>query len=219
MRQIKLPLFGRTKSLAGKIDEFLDQISEGGMVLEQGILSYLDQGYDDSSEERLERISSFETRGDTLSRAIQQTLYTEMLIPEWRGDVLRLLFELDKLLNVEKASFKVLTIERPEIPDEYTGDFRELTKVVANSVEHVVFAARAYFHDISALHDHVHKTCFYESEADLVMERLRSRVFRSDLPLARKMQLRDAAGVIDSIADQAEDVADSLAIYAIKRAL
>ena len=76
MRQIKLPLFGRTKSLAGKIDEFLDQISQGGMVLEQGILSYLDQGYDDSSEERLERISSFETRGDTLRRAIQQTIYT-----------------------------------------------------------------------------------------------------------------------------------------------
>jgi uncharacterized protein Yka (UPF0111/DUF47 family) len=69
------------------------------------------------------------------------------------------------------------------------------------------------------MHDHVHKTCFYESEADEVMERLKERVYRSDLPLARKMQLRDAAGAIDSIADQAEDVADSLAIYAIKRAL
>ncbi|MHC4512127.1 MAG: DUF47 domain-containing protein [Planctomycetota bacterium] len=219
MRQIKLPLFGRTKDLAGRIDEFLDQVSEAGMVLEQGILSYLDHGYDDSCSDRLARISRFEARGDTLRRGIQTTLYTEMLIPEWRGDVLRLLSELDRLLNVEKASFKVLSIERPEIPDEYKDDLRELTKVVANSIEHVVYASRAYFHDISAMHDHVHKTCFYESEADEVMERLKERVYRSDLPLARKMQLRDAASAIDSIADQAEDVADSLAIYAIKRAL
>jgi len=219
MAQLKLPLFGRTKALKGKIDEFLDQVSEAGMVLEQGILAYVQQGYDDSCKERLERISRFESRGDKLRRAIQMTLYTEMLIPEWRGDVLRLLYELDRLLNVAKASFKVLTIERPEIPDDMKEDLRELTKVVANSVEQVVFASRSYFHDISALRDHVHKTCFYESEADQVTDRLKERLYRSDLPLARKMQLRDAAAAIDSIADQAEDVADSLAIYAIKRAL
>ena len=219
MAQIRLPLFGRTKALKGKIDEFLDQVSEAGMVLEQGILSYLQQGYDDGSRDRLERISRFESRGDKLRRAIQMTLYTEMLIPEWRGDVLRLLYELDRLLNVEKASFKVLTIERPEIPDDMKDDLRELTKVVANSVEQVVFASRAYFQDMSALHDHVHKTCFYESEADHVTDRLKQRIYRSELPLARKMQLRDAVAAIDSIADQAEDVADSLAIYAIKRAL
>ena len=35
MAQIRLPLFGRTKALKGKIDEFLDQVSEAGMVLEQ----------------------------------------------------------------------------------------------------------------------------------------------------------------------------------------
>lgn len=218
MAQVKLPLFGRTKALKGKIDEFLDQVSEAGMVLEQGILSYLQQGYDESAKERLERISAFESRGDKLRRAIQMTLYTEMLIPEWRGDVLRLLYELDRLLNVEKHSFKVLVIERPEIPEDMKDDLRELTKVVANSIEQVVLASRAYFRDISALHDHAHKTRFYESEADHVMDRLKDRLFRSNLELARKMQLRDAAASIDSIADQAEDVADSLAIYAIKRA-
>lgn len=219
MAQLNLGLFGRTKALRGKIDEFLDQVSEAGMVLEQGILAYLDKGFDDSCMERLERITRFEARGDKLRRAIQMTLYTEMLIPEWRGDVLRLLYELDRLLNVEKHSFKVLTIERPEIPEELKSDLRELTKVVANSVEQVVLASRAYFQDISALHDHAHKTRFYESEADQVMDRMKDRIYRSDLELARKMQLRDAAASIDSIADQAEDVADSLAIYAIKRAL
>lgn len=218
MAQLKLPLFGRTKGLKGKIDEFLDQVSEAGMVLEQGILAYLQNGYDESTKERLGRITGYESRGDHLRRAIQMTLYTEMLIPEWRGDVLRLLYELDGLLNVEKHSFKVLVIERPEIPDDMKGAFRELTKVVANSVEQVVLASRAYFHDISELHDHAHKASFYESEADQVTDRLREAVYRSDLPLARKMELRDAAAAIDSIADQAEDVADSLAIYAIKRA-
>jgi hypothetical protein len=42
-------------------------------------------------------------------------------------------------------------------------------------------------------------------------------IFAGDLELARKAQLRNFVEHIDNIADAAEDVADRLAIYAIKR--
>ena len=219
MRGIRIPLFGRTKDLANKIDEFLDQVSEAGLVLEQGIVSYMDGGFDESCVERQQQISLLEARGDALRRGVQATMYTEMLIPEWRGDVLRLLYEMDRLLNVLKASFMVFTIERPEVPDEFKNDFKELARVVTKCVDHVVLASRAYFREISALRDHVHKVSFHESEADRVAIRLKEGIFRSSLPLAHKMQLRDAVNAIDAMADQAEDVGDSLAIFAIKRAL
>jgi uncharacterized protein Yka (UPF0111/DUF47 family) len=44
-------------------------------------------------------------------------------------------------------------------------------------------------------------------------------LLQREMPLDQKMQLRDLVKHVDGIADQAEDMADSLAIYVIKRSL
>jgi len=46
---------------------------------------------------------------------------------------------------------------------------------------------------------------------------LKRDIFDSDLELARKLHLREFVEQIDGIADLAEDIADRLAIYSIKR--
>ncbi len=63
----------------------------------------------------------------------------------------------------------------------------------------------------------MHKIIFYEKEADKVSTTLKRSIFDGDLDLARKLHLRHFVEAIDNIADRAEDVADRLAIYAIKR--
>ena len=57
----------------------------------------------------------------------------------------------------------------------------------------------------------------YEKEADKISLNLKTAIFDSSLDLSFKIQLREFADRIDGIADLAEDVADRLAIYAIKR--
>jgi uncharacterized protein Yka (UPF0111/DUF47 family) len=46
---------------------------------------------------------------------------------------------------------------------------------------------------------------------------LKKQIFSSELGLAEKIHLREFVDHIDAIADQAEDVADRLTIYAVKR--
>ena len=65
--------------------------------------------------------------------------------------------------------------------------------------------------------DHMHKVLFFEKEGDKVSTRLKMAIFAGELDLAHKAQLRNFVEHIDDIADTAEDVADRLAIYAIKR--
>ena len=69
------------------------------------------------------------------------------------------------------------------------------------------------------VNDHMHKVMFYEKEADKISTRLKMAIFDSELDLARKAQLRNFVEHIDDIADTAEDVADRLAIYSIKRSI
>ena len=66
----------------------------------------------------------------------------------------------------------------------------------------------------------MHKVAFWETEADKLSTSLQKNIFASkELGLDLKMQLRDLVRHIDGIADHAEDMADALAIYVIKRSL
>ena len=56
-----------------------------------------------------------------------------------------------------------------------------------------------------------------EKEADKISYALKKQIFSSELGLAEKIHLREFVDHIDAIADQAEDVADRLTIYAVKR--
>ena len=60
---------------------------------------------------------------------------------------------------------------------------------------------------------------FYEKESDIKFSSLARRIFDSDLPLDQKMHLRYFVEKIDSICDLAEDIADEIQIYAIKRSV
>ena len=55
------------------------------------------------------------------------------------------------------------------------------------------------------------------SSADKISTKLKRAVFASDLDLAHKTQLRYFVERIDELANEAEDIADYLAIYTIKR--
>ena len=88
---------------------------------------------------------------------------------------------------------------------------------VVHAAESIVLASRAFFRNIEAVGDHMHKVMFYEKEADKVSTKLKRAIFSTDLPLYRKAHLRNFVEHIDNVADRAEDVADRLAIYTIKR--
>ncbi len=81
-------------------------------------------------------------------------------------------------------------------------------------------AARAFFRDITAVMDHLFKVHHYESAADKLSDALKRQVFRSgEIDLAHKTQLRYFANNVEQVSDEAEAVADRLAIYTIKRTI
>ncbi len=210
-------LFSGTRSLENQIDEFLDKVSESGMVFDRAIRVYLNQGPSEEFNNFLNQAANIERRGDDLRRAVEAELYVRTLIPDLRGDVLALLESMDHLINVYEGDLFRISIQSPDIPDEFHSGFIELTETVVSCVDSVVLAARAFFRDIDAVRDHSSKTIFLETEADKTGTKLQRAIFASALPLERKMHLRYFVERIDELANSAEDVADALQIYTIKR--
>lgn len=212
-------LFRRTRELENEIDDFLNKISEGGMAFRLGVQTYMNDGPTPEFEEKLYHVNALENTADTLRRSIEIKLYSQTLIPESRGDVLGLLETIDSVFNMMEGALWAFSIETPEVPTEFRRDFIELTDRVVLSVDELVKGARAFFRNIQAVPDHNHKVMFYEKEADKLSSKMKRAIFGSSLPLANKMHLRSFVEHIDNIADQAEDVADRLAIYTIKRTI
>jgi predicted phosphate transport protein (TIGR00153 family) len=212
-------LFKRTKQLEFKVDEILDLVSQSGMAFEQAIDCYLSEGVDTHFNQRVDQLVSLETRGDELGLTVELELYHETLIPDARGDVLTLLEALDGIINSFKGILFYFSTETPEIPDDLRQDFNDLAKLSCAAVEALVLAARAFFRDVQTVNDHIHKVHYYEKEADVLVTKLRREIFQKDLPLANKIHLRFFAERIVWISDMAEEVADKLTIYAIKRTI
>ena len=81
-------------------------------------------------------------------------------------------------------------------------------------------SCRAFFNNISDVSSSLHKVSYWESESDKISTRLQMAIFeKKDLRLSHQMQQRDFARSLDKTADRAEDIADRLNIYVIKRSL
>ncbi len=224
-------LFGKTKLLEGQIDEFLDKVAEGAIYFERGITAFLEtRNTCETCEEKLSQIIELKQRCRDLQRSIINVLYSEMLIPDFRADVLRLLTDLFSLLDMMGKNFQELMIERDQTKEtdsqrNYTEnqigkkEFLDLVQVVVKSVETVIIAARNFFRDPKSVKDHTYQVRVYESEADKIAISLKKKIFCTDFKFSEKINLRDIVNAIDAIADIAEDVADELDIYAIQRTL
>jgi predicted phosphate transport protein (TIGR00153 family) len=209
----------RRIGIENQVDEFLDLVSESGLIFKMAIAAYL-RGDIDAFMKKIEQISKAEHKGDSLTHTLEERLYVQTLIPDSRGDVLELLENLDSLLDNFKGALWQFEIERPDIWPEFHDAFIELVGYVVESVEAVVLSSRAFFKNIAAVSDHMHKVSYWETESDKVASDLQRAIFKRDeMRMSHRLQLRDFAKRVDNIADVSEDVADRLAIYVIKRSL
>ncbi|MFQ5485199.1 MAG: DUF47 domain-containing protein [Desulfobacterales bacterium] len=216
---MKFGILKRRLDIEKQIDDFLDQVSESGLLFKKAINDYL-KGDMGAFEEKMIHITDKEHKGDDLRRSIEERLYVQTLIPESRGDVLDLLENMDVLLDRFKGTLYTFDIEQPKIFAEIHSDFNDLINCVVESVEAMVRSCRSFIKEISTVADHMHKVSYWETESDKISTRLQRTIFRrEDLHLSEKIQLRDFVRRVDKIADRAEDASDKLSIFAVKRSL
>ncbi len=212
-------LFGQTKQLEREIDQFVDILSEVGLVFKSIVSLYLNEGYSDKFDEMVKQVSGMESRADKITKEVERTLYEETLIPDARSDVLRLLEHMDELIGMYQGNCYHFSIQKPDFPKDFHKDLINLSDTAVNCVESLCLTVRSFFRDIKSVRDNAHKVTFYEKESDMQFSSLARKIFDSDMPLDQKMHLRYFVEKIDRICDQAEDIADEIQIYAIKRSI
>ncbi len=200
------------------IDQFLNCVDQSLLLFKEGVKNYLYSNTENFNA-NLQSLANSELESDKLRRKIESTLFSQSLMPELRGDFMRLMEELDNIIDQAKKNLFQFDVEQPHIPSELFQDFIRLTQISVSAAESVIPAAKSYFTDPVNVNEKIHRVYFYEKEADLLADIIRRRIFREmpDLKLSEKFHLRYFTLHIEMISDTAEKVADLLSIMAIKR--
>ena len=211
-------LFSRSKDLQASMDGFIDRVEKAGLIFYEGLKAYFSNKME-RFEEYSKELTELESKADAVRRDIKYKLYTHMLIPESRGDVLGVLETLDDVIDTTEKVLEHFYIETPDIPEYLREDFKDLAELSNKSVEELAKASRAFFTELKMVNNYVNKVHFYEHEADKLEKSIKHKIFNSDteMDLSIRMHLRYFTEKIALLSDEAESVAERLAIYAIKR--
>ena len=212
---MQLKLFKRQPAIEESVGNFLNTLSESGILFHESIKAYIIKSNADFKA-KTQMIIKHEHEADKLRREIESQIYRKNLIPESSGDVLALMERLDNIINQIGFAINRLDIESPVIPDNLCHQFERIGYTGMQAIEALVLSTRSFFNNTPLTQDNLHKVSFWESEGDKAILHLQRLIFESEMELAYKLHLGSIANAINSISDMAEDTADMLHIFVIK---
>jgi len=213
--------FNQTTQLEGDIESLLDDISNAVMIFSEAIKNYLK----DETEiflKRMQDVKKLESDVDELRREIRYKLYTKMLIPESRGDMLSMLETIDDVIDTTEEVLIQFEIQKPKIPKILNKDVIELVEASCKAADFTVMAARSYIKNNDMINDYINKTYFFEHEADKVENRIKRKLFSTNeivSDLAEKMHISKFVELIAKLSDDGQDVCERLSVATIKRSI
>lgn len=210
--------FRDTNQLINELDKFIVVVNDSVSVFKEGAINYINNNYE-LFQGNLQLITTLEDKADEIKREIESTLYKNSLIPEYRGDVLKLIDKIDDLADTSKENLYQFDIEVPKIPLEMKDDYKQLTEASILSVKEVLPAVRNFFHQNGEVKSSLDKVRFYEKEVDIIAYRLKRKLFKDmkSLKFSEKIHLRYFALHIQQISDIAKKIADILNVLIMKR--
>ncbi|GGP02094.1 hypothetical protein GCM10010992_05100 [Cloacibacterium rupense] len=212
--------FKQTNDTINNINHFFDVIDQALIVFKEGTKNYL-YNHTEQFNTNLESMSALENEADNLRHKIESNIYSLTSLARVRGDIIRLIENMDDIVDILESSLFQFEIERPYVPAELYADFVRLTELSTMAVENLIPAAKSYFKNPENLNEKIHRVYFYEKETDKQAQNLKRRVFHdfNTLKLSEKFHLRYFALHIENLSDAAEKAADQLLIMSIKRGI
>ncbi len=209
---------GSHAEITAGLGKYLELMEQSLAVFVDGVRNYLHR---DSAAlgGNILSMAKLENDAATLARELEMTLYRRTSNPSVRGDTLRLLEYMSRIILTLNNNLFQFEIERPSIPSELNSDFIKLTDLSSQAVANIIPAAKAYFHSPETTQGKVRRIYFYQKETDRQAKDLKRRVFHDmiSLKLSEKVHLRYFALHIEELAALAVKVADQLSVMSIRQ--
>jgi predicted phosphate transport protein (TIGR00153 family) len=205
------------------IDEHVDKVGECLTCFKDCFEAYF-QGDSGRAQSIHENCDHTETEADILRRKIGDYLFSGAFLPIERKDIYMMTEFVDKIANKAETASDVVVYQSPEVPEDYEKILRQIVETMMEMFRILQDAVRLFapydalqVHDILAtIREKISSIGVMESEIDKKEESLMKTIFRSELPLANKVQMERFLRRVTEISDVIEDAADRLYVLVIR---
>jgi uncharacterized protein len=199
------------------IFEYLDIVSHCLDEYKINVDMYLQTGIAGEFSNRFHEVHSWESKADDKRKDIEFTMYKECLIPESRGDILRMLETLDKIPNAAEMILNDIFALNLTLPNECLNDFKELFNINLEAAQLVVNITYKYFESPKLIYEVHQKIDKFESSSDKLQNKMTHAIFESTkINDFQKILLREIILLIGKLSDRAEDFADYIKLLSVK---
>ena len=212
-------LFNSNRRVLAKLDDFFASNTACLHLFRDAVDHLLDNGIDEAFLQYVAKAHKQESHADDMRREIEIVLYKKALLPESRRDILRMVELTDQIANRSESILNQIETQHVLVPDFLHAHIREEIRISVTCVDALIRAARGVLGRMSTtdMQDLINSIDEFESECDLLEQRMIRELFQSDLPLAEKLLIKDIVLQIGGITDYCENTADFLTIFHIKR--
>ena len=159
----------------------------------------------------------FESKADDVREEIKTLMYSKVLLPESRGDIMGLLESIDHIPRFFEITLNIIRTQQLAIPDLIASDVREMIGVSMEACDLMIKQVEDLFQRgrrISELLDVIDEK---ESQCDVIERRIITTLFDSDIDPFLKLQLKELVIFFGEISDQADRVSKRINIISLKR--
>ena len=159
----------------------------------------------------------FESQADDVREQIKTLMYDKILLPESRGDIMRLLDGMDHVPRYMEIILHMIKTQMLVIPDFLVADIRELVSASLEACGLMSLQVEDLFKRKGRIKELVSIIDKKESQCDKIERRLISAIFESDLDGFQKLQLKELVIYLGEISDHVDMLSKQINIMNLKR--
>lgn len=158
-----------------------------------------------------------ESRADDIRDEINNLLYSKALIPDSRGDIMRLLESIDMIPHFFERVLFIMQTQKLRIPDFIALDVKDLIRISLECCDLLFKQLTLHLKQKLGIRVLLGTIDTNESHCDHIERRIITKIFDSDLDPCIKLQLKELIVTMGEISDQADRVSKRINILSIKR--
>lgn len=211
---MKLFFGKKEKKIINMFKDHLEKVEEGIELLDDLVHAYIKK---ENFKQLCEKISQIENQADILRRDIEKEMYNGGFLPNFRGDLLGIIENVDKVMNKTESVSDIFYYEGPFIPEELAEEFVKLSEEIIKTYKNLKSAIEFIFDNIDNASEIIKKVETSEHNADIHEKNIKETVFKMNLALSQKLHIKQVCENMGDIADRAENTSDRLNILLMKR--
>ncbi|MBR0518533.1 DUF47 family protein [bacterium] len=208
--------FDRQRQIENLLKKYIDLLKESVDLFEKGVSLFISDGLSEEFQKYAKQTHKFESEMDSIRHDIAYEMYSKTILPESRGDILRILELADKIPGCMQSVMFDLSIGSINLPDYILEDFKLLLENSCIAVRNVADCFLSIFSDKNKVLKLAKETDSDESKCDSFQHRILSAIFKNSSDVGFNVLMKLFIEKVGDISNCSEKVSDQAIIISVK---